>query len=127
MAQAKSYDRWMSEYSGFMASRRNYDVGQGIGADGRRRSGVLEASWRAGGASSAELLALAAFAQDRALQIVEASTIEEFGAEGNAPPGAIIHFQGNDPDAVAASVHAREAEEAGRKQRPGHVLSQHGD
>jgi len=78
----------MSEYSGFMASRRNHDVGQGIGADGRRRSGVLEASWRAGGASSAELLALAAFAQDRALQIVEASAIEEFGAEGNAPPGA---------------------------------------
>ncbi|HEY9359982.1 MAG TPA: DUF3182 family protein, partial [Xanthobacteraceae bacterium] len=51
VAQAKSYDAWMSEYPSFIASRRNYDVGQGIGADGRRRSGVLESSWRAGGAT----------------------------------------------------------------------------
>jgi len=99
VAHAKSYDGLMSEYPGFMASRRNYDVGQGIGADGRRRSGVLEASWRAGGASSAELAAFAAFAQDGALQIVEASAVEEFGTDGKAPPDAIIHFHGDDPEA----------------------------
>jgi Protein of unknown function (DUF3182) len=54
--EAKLYDQAMSEYPGFMASRRNYDVGQGIDADGRRRSGVFESSWRIGGASSAELV-----------------------------------------------------------------------
>jgi Protein of unknown function (DUF3182) len=99
VAQAKSYDAWMSEYPSFIASRRNYDVGQGIGADGRRRSGVLESSWRAGGATSAELAALAAFAQDPALQIIEASAVEEFGADAKAPPDAVIHFQGEDPEA----------------------------
>jgi hypothetical protein len=52
VAQAKLYDQSMSEYPGFMASRRNYDVAQGIDSDGRRRSGVLESSWRAGGANS---------------------------------------------------------------------------
>jgi hypothetical protein len=60
---------------------------------------VLESSWRAGGATSAELAALAAFAQDPALQIIEASAVEEFGADAKAPPDAVIHFQGEDPEA----------------------------
>jgi len=98
LAQARVYDQAMSTYPRFTASRRNYDVGQGIGADGRRRSGVLESSWRAGGASSAELAALAAFVQDPTLQIIEASAVEEFGIDGKAPPDAIIHFQGNGSD-----------------------------
>jgi hypothetical protein len=61
---ARRYDEAMVEYPGFMASRRNYDVGQGLDTDGRPRLGVLESSWRIGGASSAELVALAAFAKD---------------------------------------------------------------
>ena len=97
LAQAKLYDQSMSEYPGFLASRRNYDVAQGIDTDGRHRSGVLESSWRAGGASSAELAALAAFAQNPALQIVEASAVEEFGRDHEAPADAIIHFAGEDP------------------------------
>src|SRR5262249_20209871 len=43
------------EFHGFAASRRNYDVAQGIDADGWPQSGVLEPSWHVGGASSAEL------------------------------------------------------------------------
>lgn len=97
VAQAKFYDQSMSEYPGFMASRRNYDVAQGIDSDGRRRSGVLESSWRAGGASSAELAALAEFAQNPTLQVVEASAVEEFGRDHEPPAGAIIHFAGEDP------------------------------
>src|SRR5439155_25281495 len=73
ITQAKTYDSAMSAYSGFMASRRNYDVGQGLDAQGMHRSGVFEASWRSGGASTAELAALAAFAEDPTLRIVEAS------------------------------------------------------
>jgi hypothetical protein len=98
LAQAKLYDEAMNEYPGFMASRRNYDVAQGTDTKGRRRSGVLESSWRVGGASSAELMALKAFVQEPGLRVVEAAHVEEFGSRREAPPGATIHFQGDDPE-----------------------------
>jgi hypothetical protein len=75
---------------GFMASRRNYDVAQGIGADGRARSGMLEPSWRIGGASSAELGALAAFARDPSWQIIRASPVEAYGKGHRAPSDAVV-------------------------------------
>jgi hypothetical protein len=96
-AQARGYDKAMIDYRGFMASRRNYDVGQGIDMIGRWRSGVFEASWRSGGASTAEIAALTAFARDPDLQIVRASAVKEFGAANEPPPGATIHFHGEDP------------------------------
>jgi Protein of unknown function (DUF3182) len=99
VAAAKCYDEATEEFPGFMASRRNYDVGQGIGADGQARSGVLESSWRIGGASSAELAALAAFARDPSFQIVRASHVEEYCKGCQAPPDAIVDFQGEDPEA----------------------------
>ena len=98
IAQAQTYDRNAAQYPGFFASRRNYDVGQGIDGRGQWRSGVLEASWRSGGASTAELAALTAFAQDSALQIVEAASVKQFGKPSAIPPGAVIHFEGNDPE-----------------------------
>ena len=69
-------------------------LAQGIGADGRPRSGVLEPSWRVGGASSAEIAALAAFARAPSLDVVRASHVEEFGTDRRAPADAIIDFQG---------------------------------
>jgi len=96
---ARRYDEATAEFRGFVASRRNYDVGQGIGVDDRPRSGVLEPSWRVGGASSAELAALAAFASDPSLQIVRASHVEEYGKGCRAPAGAMVDFQGDDPEA----------------------------
>jgi hypothetical protein len=96
---ARLYDGATEELRGFMASRRNYDVAQGIAADGRPRSGVLEPSWRVGGASSAELAAMAAFAQDPALQIVRASHVEEYGKDRRAPADAVVNFQGEDAEA----------------------------
>ena len=98
VAAARQYDAAAEEFHGFTASRRNYDVAQGIGADGRPRSGVLEPSWRVGGASSAELAAFAAFAQDPSLEIVGASHVEEFGKGRRAPADAIVEFQGDDPE-----------------------------
>src|SRR5215471_8719184 len=56
VSQARSYDQAVSEYPGFLASRRNSDVAQGVDNEGQWRSGVLEASWRSGGASTAELM-----------------------------------------------------------------------
>jgi hypothetical protein len=99
VAAARRYDEAAEEFHGLTASRRNYDVAQGIGADGRPRSGVLEPSWRVGGASSAELAALAAFARDPSLEIVGASHLEEFGTGRRAPADAIVEFQGDDPEA----------------------------
>jgi hypothetical protein len=96
---ARRYDAATQEFPGFMASRRNYDVCQGIGADGRARSGVLEPSWRIGGASSAELAAAAAFARDPYLQIVRASHVEEYGRDRQPPADAVVDFQGDDPEA----------------------------
>ncbi len=96
---ARRYDEATEEFHGFTASRRNYDVAWGIGADGRPRSGVLEPSWRIGGASSAELMALAAFARDPSLEIVRASHVEEYGNGRQAPADAIVDFQGDDPEA----------------------------
>src|SRR5262249_11243563 len=88
VAAARRYDEATEEFRGFTASRRNYDVAQGIGADGQPRSGVLESSWRVGGASSAELAAFAAFARDPSLEIVRASHVEEFGTGRRAPTDA---------------------------------------
>src|SRR5262245_16695489 len=96
---ARLYDEAVVEYPGFMASRRNYDVAHGLDADGRPRIGVLESSWRVGGASSAELMALAALAQEPAPRIVRASHVQKFGKEHQVPAGATIHFQGEDPEA----------------------------
>jgi hypothetical protein len=99
VAAARRYDAATEEFHGFTASRRNYDVASGIGADGRPRSGVLEPSWRIGGASSAELMALAAFARNPSLEIVRASHVEEYGKGCQAPADAIVDFQGDDPEA----------------------------
>jgi hypothetical protein len=98
VSQARIYDEYAIAYPGFFASRRNYDVAQGLDGSGTWRSGVLEASWRSGGASTAELAALIKFLQEPALQVVNADTIKEFGEAHTTPCGAIIQFQGEDPE-----------------------------
>lgn len=95
--QAKQYDAATAEYPGFMASRRNYDVAGGTDGTGLRRSGVLEASWRSGGASTAELEALALFMRDPGIQVIEACAVKHFGAGHEPPHRAIVHFWGDDP------------------------------
>lgn len=96
VAQARSYDCATREYPGLMASRRNYDVGKGIDGSGHRWSGVFEASWRCGGASTAELAALTALSRDSRLSAVKASAVKEFGATATAPSDAAIDFCGED-------------------------------
>ena len=98
LAQARSYDRAANEFQGFIASRRNYDVGQGLDGEGQWRSGVFEPSWRSGGASTAELAALTAFARDPSLHVFEASTVKDFGRARAAPRHALIHFVGDDSE-----------------------------
>lgn len=96
---ARQYDAAADAcYPGFFASRRNYDVAAGRDAKGRHRVGVLEQSWRVGGASRAEIAALEAFSADPECQRLRAETLERFGAEADIPPHAMETFAGEDPD-----------------------------
>ncbi|MFT3800735.1 MAG: DUF3182 family protein [Burkholderiaceae bacterium] len=96
--QSRCYDRAALEcFAGLYASRRNYDVAQGHDAEGRWRSGVLEQSWRVGGASAAEIGAMLALHADPALRAVRACSYEVYG---DAPhcEGATVLYAGNDPE-----------------------------
>jgi hypothetical protein len=97
IAQARVYDEATSEYPGFMASRRNYDVAQGLDSRGHWRSGVLEASWRVGGATGAEVAAMEVFSADASVDLINASSVVAFGDNIEPPQGAWVHFQGDDP------------------------------
>lgn len=95
--QARRYHRAVIDcYPGFFASRVNYDVAQGAGHQGAWRSGVLEQSWRVGGATGAEIAALELFGADPDCQRVCASTFEVYGA-APVPAQALVSFQGIDP------------------------------
>jgi uncharacterized protein DUF3182 len=96
VGQARKYDAAaLSEFPGMIISRRNYDVAHGLNAEGRRCSGVLEQSWRIGGASPAELAALEVFRSDPEAHAVRASTVEIYG-DARPPDDAIVQFHGND-------------------------------
>ena len=96
IAQARAYDAATQEFPGLFASRRNYDVARGVDARGHWCSGVLEQSWRIGGASGPEVAALEAFRADPALCAVHAWCVEAYGTSATLPPGAIVHFRGVD-------------------------------
>jgi len=96
VAQARTYDDSTACYRGMFSSRRNYDVAQGKDARGRRRSGVLEQSWRIGGATGAEISALEAFKAHPCRRVVRASTFEIYGESPPPPPQATVYFRGVD-------------------------------
>lgn len=98
VSQARVYDAAATDcFAGMFASRRNYDVARGLDAGGRWRSGVLEQSWRIGGASGAEVAALEAFRAEPALRSVRASTVEAYGEDAPPPPpDAAVYFRGVD-------------------------------
>ncbi|WAE61027.1 DUF3182 family protein [Stutzerimonas sp. R40042] len=99
VSQAQVYDEAASAcYRNFFASRRNYDIAQGIDGRGQPRSGVLEQSWRIGGASSAEIAALELFRQGTGARVVRASSLEIYGRERPAPAAATILYQGQDEE-----------------------------
>ena len=96
ITNARVYEAAASQaFAGWFASRRNYDVALVISNNGRRRCGVLEQSWRIGGASPAELVALEAFRAEPSLQAVRASCVEVYG-DNKTPQNAVVHFRGVD-------------------------------
>ncbi|MBR8144331.1 DUF3182 family protein [Burkholderia sp. AU19243] len=89
------------DYAGFFASRRNYDVAFGNDVHGVRHCGVLEQSWRIGGATGAEIGALRMFRADPQVDAVAASTREIYGDNPAIPAGARVVYRGVDPRAGA--------------------------
>lgn len=92
--QAQVFDRAADEaYPGFYASRRNYDIAQGLDSKGQQRSGVLEQSWRMGGASSAEVAALQSFINDPGMRAIRVSSVETY-IDQPLPADAIEVYRG---------------------------------
>ncbi|KAA0982108.1 DUF3182 family protein [Pseudomonas sp. ANT_J28] len=92
--QAQVFDRAADEaYPGFYASRRNYDIAQGVDSNGKQRSGVLEQSWRMGGASSAEVAALQSFVNDSGMRAIRVSSVETY-IDQPLPADAIEVYRG---------------------------------
>jgi hypothetical protein len=107
IAQARGYHTAaMTSFRGMFASRCNYDVAQGVDSRGQWRSGVLEQSWRTGGASAAEVAALEAFRADASLDVVRASTTEVYATD-SAPANAVVYFRGVDEHAGAMTKYVR--------------------
>ena len=107
IAQARRYDAAALRcFPGFLASRRNYDVAAGVDAVGGVRSGVLEQSWRVGGASGAEVAALRALRDDPALRIVRALCVKAYG-DAEVPPDALVYYRGDDGHGGTLTKHAR--------------------
>lgn len=102
IVKARAFDAAVqNDYAGFFASRRNYDVAWGIDAQGVRRCGVLEQSWRVGGATGAEIGALRMFRANPQVYAVLASTRELYGENAPIPEGAWIVYRGVDAKAGA--------------------------
>lgn len=95
--KAQTYDQAASLcFPGFFASRRNYDVASGRDNQGQLRFGVLEQSWRSGGASGAEIAALEIFYSQAQTDFVRARTLEIFGHQAQPPAHAVAIFEGED-------------------------------
>ena len=95
--QARVYhDAALATFTGMFASRCNYDVALGVDDEGMRRSGVLEQSWRIGGATGAELAALAAFQADPDVRFGDGIDDGGLRRQPDPPEGSIIYYRGVD-------------------------------
>ena len=81
-------------------------MAQGTDASGRRRLGVLEQSWRLGGASGAEIAALEAFRADPSLRSVRAASREIYGDYPPVPEDSTVYYRGIDPQVGAVTKYA---------------------
>lgn len=84
------------QHLGLIASRSAYTVLSGTAHNDKNYSGVLEQSWRIGGSSGPEILAIQAFQDDPSLQAVNGVSRNLLGADATAPPNARVHYRGDD-------------------------------
>jgi hypothetical protein len=104
---ARHYDECAQRTLKLVASRKNYDVVTGTDVLGRCKTAVLEQSWRAGGATNAEILALEAFKNEPALIAVRAASYEIFGQADIDDKSVFICFHGEDPVEGPMTKYAR--------------------
>ena len=98
-------------YPDAFASRRNYDVLFGRDGNGRPRAGVLEQSWRIGGASAAEVIALDAFKRDPTRTRVSCATVEKYDDRCDIPAGAFVYYRGVDAHVGSLTKYAVEIDD----------------
>ncbi|WP_354686150.1 DUF3182 family protein [Cupriavidus necator] len=105
------HDAALACYGGLVLSRCNYDVAFGPAAGSADREhvlgGVLEQSWRVGGATGAELAAVEALRDNPRRTRVVASTREIYGNGVRVPDDAEIYFQGEDRHVGPLTKYAR--------------------
>ena len=95
IAQASRYDAAAHAcFRGLVASRRNYDIATGT-LGGRTVCGVLEQSWRIGGASGAEVAAMHRLRDKPSLRSVRSRSYEIYD-DVAVPPLAWVTFRGVD-------------------------------
>jgi hypothetical protein len=112
--QARCYhDEALACFPGTFASRANYDVAQGRDDGGRWYSGVLEQSWRIGGASAAEVEAVGALLDHPSRRAVWAATRESYDPAETVPEDAKMVFRGDDPDVGYLVKYVRTRRSAG--------------
>lgn len=104
--KVRQYDAAAQAIPGFIASRRNYDVIHGFNAKGEKRIGVLEPSFRIGGASSPEILATEIFKEKPEATIVKASSYHRFGQRARVPSDAIVFYNDIDPEFGPMKIYA---------------------
>lgn len=78
-----------------IVSRRNYDIARGRDQRGEWHMGILEQSWRIGGATPAELAAFEAFARNPRARKVHATCVEAHSWPDRLPPGAAVYHRGS--------------------------------
>lgn len=92
IGHACEFDRAVSTcYPALCASRRNYDIAVGTGHDGVALAGVLDQSWRIGGATPAELAAMEYFRSRPDVTAIAASCFESYEAV-DVPADAVVHY-----------------------------------
>jgi hypothetical protein len=97
LAQAQIFDAATDTLQGFFASRRNYDAVCARDGRGQIYCRILEQSWRIGGASSAEVAAIAVFQRDPARRMLRARSTEAYGVQ-TTPAQALVQFSGRDEE-----------------------------
>lgn len=88
----------LQHYPGTYMTRCNYDIACGEDAQGKLHAGVLEQSWRIGGASGAEVLGMEALLANEQREFVKAATVERYSedAKDAMPENALVLYDGVD-------------------------------
>jgi uncharacterized protein DUF3182 len=108
--QVIAFESALQHVPGIIASRRNYDVAQGYDSSGMLRSGLIDQSWRIGGCSGIEVMAVRVFLRDPGARVVRGFTLNRYGTGVRAPDSAWVHFEGDDDRAGPMTVYTQVSE-----------------